>query len=101
MFVDKIYDSSHICASRSCICNFPFHFLNISPYPAVLLPITFSFVSTVDDGKDTTIRRAVVQAISSGPVTTKAWIRSRAIQCKNGGQSGIGTCRCPSTSVFP
>jgi hypothetical protein len=79
----------------------PFTSLTFRPILLYFLPISFFFVSTVDDGKDTTIIRAMVQAISSGLVTTKAWFRSRAIPCKTGGQSGTGTCRCPSTSIFP
>lgn len=100
MFVDKIYDIGHICASPSCICNFPFHFPSISPYPAVLSAHQFFYVSIVDDGKDTTIIRVMVQAVSSGPVNTRAWIQSRAIPCKTVGRSATGLCR-PSISIFP
>ena len=79
----------------------PFTSLTFRPILLYFLPIAFFFVSIVNDGKDTAISSAMVQAISSGPVTTKSWIRSRAIQCKNGGRSGTATCRWPITSVFP
>jgi hypothetical protein len=80
----------------------PFTSLTFRPILLYFLPTSFFFfVRTVDEGKDTTIIRAMVQAVSTGPVTTKAWVQSRAIPCKTGRRNATSTCLCHCTSIYP